>query len=236
MKAKLNLFLLTARRIDLFRQTIETFVEKNLGSLEVINKVWILDDRSSWGERIEMTDICKSLFGDKVHLVTFDSERDFGWIDKFNFIGKASDTDFSFLLEDDWKCLENLNLESHIEFMEASPEITQIAFCDPLFVQEEVLIELNENSEKYWKNPWPGEFRHVGGRVEGGWKWQYVRMNHYTNNPAITRSSVFKNQQYVYDRSFEHLFADQQPNPLQFFTKELLFEHIGTEEALDKTK
>lgn len=235
MEAKIDLFILTARRLFLFEETIRTFVEMNKESLHTLNKIWILDDRSSWEDRKKMSDICFELFGDKVYLVAFDSHRNFGWIDKFNFIGRAAEAKYTFLLEDDWKCLESLGLESHLELMESSQDLTQIAFCDPLFVQEEEIQKIYQG-KKYWKNPWPNEFRHISAKVEAGWRWTYVRMNHYTNNPAITRTSVFKIQSFVYNSSFEHLFADQQRNPLQYFTTDLFFEHIGSEDALEKRR
>lgn len=235
MNAKIDLFILTARRLHLFKETISSFAEKNSDSLHLINKVWILDDRSSWEDRKEMSKFCSEYFGDKIYLVSFDSNRNFGWIDKFNFVGKALEADYAFLLEDDWKCLDPLQLGDHVDFMDSLPELTQIAFCDPLFVQEDWIRELYTEGERYWKNPWPESFRHVNKRLENGWQWITVRMNNYTNNPALTRSSVFKNQKFIYDRSFEHIFADEQETPLQFFATHLFFEHIGFEEFLDKS-
>jgi hypothetical protein len=236
MKNKIDLFILTARRIELFKITISSFVEKNKNQLDLFNKIWILDDRSSWEDRQEMFQICSDLFGDKVYLVCFNSEREFGWIDKFNSIAKLAETDFVFVLEDDWKCLETIEFEKHIIIFEALPELTQIAFCDPLWIQPDELKSKYNQSAKYWKNPWPGEFRHINNKVERGWSWVNVRMKHYTNNPSITRTSVFKSQKFIYDRSFEHKFADGQKDPLQFFTSDIFFQHLGFDQALEKTK
>jgi len=236
MEKKFDLFILTARRIELFKETVSSFFEMNLGSLDLINKVWILDDRSSWNDRKQMVKLCCDLVGDKVYLVCFDSKREFGWIDKFNSIGKLAETDFVFLLEDDWKCLEPIEVEKHLTILEAFPELTQIAFCDPLWIQSEELISKYNANAKYWKNPWPGEFRHINNKVEGGWSWVNVRMKHYTNNPSITRTRVFKDQKFIYDKSFEHKFADGQKDPLQFFTTNIFFQHLGFDHALEKNK
>lgn len=236
MSNKIDLFLLSARRIALFKETIISFAQKNENSLDSINKVWILDDRSTWEERKEMSDLCFQLFGDNVFLVSFDSQREFAWIDKFNFIGKAAESDFVLLLEDDWRCLNNIKIKDHLLILNSFPNVTQIAFCDPLWIQDENIKKLYPAGSKYWNNPWPEPFKHINNRVENGWSFVTVRMRHYTNNPAITRTECFRKQKFLYESGFEHKFADGQRDPMQFFTTDLFFEHLGYNDALEKRK
>lgn len=229
--SRIDLFILTGRRINLFRDTISSFVEMNPSSTSMFQKVWILDDRSSWADRIEMVEVTKSHFGEVVSLITFDNGLPFMWVDKFNCIGKLSEEGtYVFVLEDDWKCREEVPIENIIQYMEQEKSVTQVSLCDPIWIQEDRLQKKHDNDSPYWENPWPNEFRHISDLVgKNKYAFSEVRMNNYTNNPSVTRSSVFKNNLFKNTQSFEHDFADSQVSPKQMFYKRLLFDHIGNE-------
>lgn len=231
---RIDLFISAGRRAGFYKETILSLVKKNPEVKEIFTKVWILDDRSNWAERIEMMEFTKGFFGEIVSMVTFDDSRPFMWVDKFNSIGKLSEPDsYIFLLEDDWECLEQIDWYGIVQEMERDPEITQIAMCDPLWIQPEDIIRLNDNESKFWKNPWPEGFRHISAILEDGrYVHTEVRMRHYTNNPSILRSSVFKETKFKRDKGFEHIFADTQKSPKQLFLKRLAFKHLGFNESL----
>lgn len=226
---RIDLFISTGRRIALFKETISSLLEKNPKCKDLFTKVWILDDRSNWRERMEMTEFGKFFFGDSVSLMTFDNTEPFAWVDKFNTIGKLCDDEsYVFLLEDDWLCTKEINWDEIIDKISSNPEITQISMCDPIWIQEDYYIKENQNNSIFWENPWPREYRHILHCLDDdNFIFNEVRMNHYTNNPSITRASVFKENKFERHKEFENKFADIQKSPKQLFLKDLIFRHLG---------
>ena len=229
---KLDLFFLTSRRIDLFKETVDSLFKVNPNINSYLNKIFILDDRSEWKDREIMVDFLSSYIPGIPTMVCFNDHKPFYWVDRFNMIGRISESKFVFLLEDDWKCIDPVDLNNLMKKMD-SGNITQIALCDPLWIQEDHLIEKYKDDD-FWDNPWPDDFKHITHRNGNSWGWSLVKMRHYTNNPAITLTSVFKENQFIMDRSFEHVFADNQNSPHQLFSKKLHFEHLGFQNSLTR--
>lgn len=234
MKEKIDICLLTSRRPELFKETIDSLFKSNPDLILYINNIYILDDRSTLEDREMMVNFVSSYTLKNPTMICFNSDEPFDWVDKYNFIGKIVDTKFVFILEDDWKCIKPINFDFLINKM-SSDKITQIALCDPLWIQHENLINKYQNDD-FWENPWPNDFRHITHKSDNFWVWITVRMRHYTNNPSITLTSILKESPFVKNKSFEHLFADSQNLPFQLFSKELHFEHIGNENSLTNPK
>lgn len=229
---KFDLILSTSKRLSLFKETIDSFFKLNTDANFWINKVFILDDRSSWKDRKEMFKYLSSYIIGTPIIICFDSQVEFEWVDKFNFIGKVVESDYVFFLEDDWRCVEPINFQEILQELKSS-NLTQIALCDPLWIQNSNIINENQNSN-YWDNPYPKEFKHITHKINDGlWGWSIVTMNHYTNNPSITKSIVFKENKFPKDKNFEVMFAENQIiTPKQKFSKKLHFEHIGFKNSL----
>jgi len=159
MKEKIDICLLTSRRPELFKETIDSLFKANPDLILYINNIYILDDRSTLEDREMMVNFVSSYTLKNPTMICFNSDEPFDWVDKYNFIGKIVDTKFVFILEDDWKCIKPINFNFLINKM-SSGKITQIALCDPLWIQHENLINKYKNDD-FWENPWPNDFRHI---------------------------------------------------------------------------
>lgn len=223
----------TGRRLKYFEKTIFCLLETNPGISAHIKKIWVLDDRSTLGDRVEMSNLMNQKFGNKWNMISYNGDAPFEFVDKFKMIRNLIDkNDVVFLLEDDWGCHDYLNLPYHINKLKKS-DWTQIAFADPYDIQDSDTQNSNKIDLMYWKNPWPNSFRHPI-RWDGDmcW-WSLGRINNYTNNPSLIKGEVFLRGQYINHKNFEASFADQ-INGNQVFTQEALFRHFGDDSLINK--
>ena len=120
----------TARRLEFFTKTVESLVKHCPDINSLTDKVYILDDRSTWVDRASMEGLLTNIFdSEKITTITFNNSIEFGWVDKLNFISKlADDTEYFFLIEDDWEFVSPLNLPKHLQFMNFNDDIDLITF------------------------------------------------------------------------------------------------------------
>ena len=227
-KKSLNIFFSTARRIDYFKITLSSLLEYNPEIVGLTDKVFILDDRSIAEERSEMERLVSDFFGkENVHLVTFNSDLDFGYVEKLNFIEKLNgDTEFVLFLEDDWKSVEQIDLEFHIETMR-NGNFDVLTLSENFSVQEDEIQEISSINDLYWKNPWPVLFRHTSDVYEDeSIYWEATKINNFSLNPSIVKSNVYKRSKFLKEINYEIKFCEDL-DFIQYFGKNHKFVHIG---------
>jgi len=223
----------TGRRLQYFKTTLQTLIEKNPGITTQFKKVWIMDDRSSAEDRAVMTLLMNQHFGDRWNMICFNSNEPFEFVDKFRMIRQViTPEDTVLLLEDDWECHDPLNLPYHL-FMLANSNWTQIAFCDPFEIQDPVIQNQTRAGISYWSNPYPNWFKHPVRWNGDICHWFGGVINNYTNNPSLIKGELFFRGEYIRHKNFEASFAGQ-VNGLQVFTQEALFRHFGEDSLINK--
>lgn len=232
---KPNLIISAGRRQKYFIKTITNFVSLNPDYLNWFNDVWVLDDRSPSHDRYQIDLMMQSLFPERSHLVTFNSNAHFAYVDKFNKIGELTGgSDFVFLLEDDWQSVKPLRLPEHIGFMQKNPHIEQIMFSQNFDMQWVHTQRATDLNAEYWKNPFPETYKHFHSLKDGFMCWTEVKMNNYGNNPSIYRSSIFQEDiRFINDHGWEMKFADSRKRT-QLMTKEHYFIHIGEDSLVNE--
>ena len=140
--------------------------------------------------------------------------------------------DIVFLMEDDWECHDNLRLEFHINNL-LNSNWTQIAFADPIEIQDQD-IQINYRLDiDYWKNPYPNTFKHPYKWDGDICYWNRGSINNWTNNPSLIKGEVFFRNDFVLCKNFEAEFANS-INGNQVFTNECLFRHFGENSLINK--
>ena len=228
------LVLSTSRRLNYFKQTIQSLKENVINLKNTFKYVWLLDDRSSSSDRNEMEFLLKDIFGDKYRCVYFNDEKKLKFIDKFNFIKNTCEpNDIVFFLEDDWVLSEPLDVLKHSKNL-MNCNWTQISFADPLYIQEEDIIKEYSIDDEYWKNPFPKEFKHPNEWCDNGtYKYAIVRMNNWGGNPSLVKGFVYHDDNFEYDKNFEAIFADIKTRN-QVFHQKCYFKHIGKYSLIDE--
>lgn len=230
---KLHLVFLTARRYNYFEKTVDSLFSINPELKDIIEKTWLFDDRSTNEDRSKMSDLLRHKVKDNFNCIYFNSDENFRFVDKFNFVKKISNkNDCILLIEDDWVCLEKLNILDHWKKL-CSTNWSQIAFADSLGIQDEFIQKNYRLNGIYWKNPWPNNYKHIYKLMDRQQFYSIVRMNNWTNNPSIIKASVFHEHDFKKEKNFEAIFADTVTRN-QYFTNKLLFQHIGEESLIDK--
>ena len=229
---KPNLIISAGRRFRYFEPTLLSFTKYN--GFQEFNKVYILDDRSSTEDRVKMCELAKKCFNNLGDIYTFDDEKDFEYVEKFNLIKSLmGDSDYVFLLEDDWVSVGELNINKHIQFLEKNPHVDLITFSQRFDLQWDEIQQSSSVNDDYWKNPFPERYKHMYEIRNGHYIWQEVRMNNYGNNPSIYRRSVFEDKYFIKQHAWELDFADRYAGRTQYFTKKNTFVHIGVDSLID---
>jgi len=220
------LIISTGRRFLYFKKTIEELIKKNPDLSTKIERVWVLDDRSSPEDRMNMDKLMSSYFGDNYNSIYLNSNEKFYFVEKFKMIRNLiSKDDVVFLMEDDWECHDNLRLDFHVNSLIKS-NWTQIAFADPLYIQDDDIIKKYMINFDYWKNPYPDLFKHPHKWDSDVCYWNKCYINNWTNNPSLIKAEVFFKSQFQAGHGFEQNFANEL-NGNQVFTNECLFRHFG---------
>jgi len=146
-----NLVFSTSGRIDLFEDTLESLIVHNKNINELINHVYILDDRSKLYERNQIELMVQKHFPDKGTLITFNDFRErYAYVNKFKFLENLSNTaKYTLFIEEDWRSLANIELDRHIQSMEADVSLDQIVFSEHYWFQDEEVKRLCEIDEIY---------------------------------------------------------------------------------------
>jgi hypothetical protein len=227
------LIISTGRRFNYFKATIESLIKTNPDISHNVKKVWVLDDRSSVGDRVEMSVLMNNIFSSNWNMISFNGDQPFDFVDKFKMIKSLIvPEDVVFLLEDDWECHDYLHLSYHVNRLNQS-DWTQIAFADPFEIQDASIQNETRIDVAYWKNPWPKWFKHPLKWFGDMCHWVSGTINNYTNNPSLIKGEVFFHANYINHKNFEASFADQ-INGNQVFTQEALFRHIGEDSLINQ--
>lgn len=223
----------TGRRLSYFKRTMENLLNKNPDLSSKLEKIWILDDRSSSEDRLEMDKLMSTHFGDKYNSIHFNSNSKFDFIEKFKMIRNLiTKDDVVFLLEDDWECHDNLRIDYHVNRLLQS-DWTQIAFADPLYIQDSEIIKNYMIDFDYWKNPYPDVFKHPHEWDSDVCFWNKCYINNWTNNPSLIKGEAFFKAQFKVGPGFEQNFANEL-NGNQVFSNECIFRHFGKDSLINK--
>jgi len=232
VETKVNLVFSTARRYELFNQTLKSLIKHNPSLNEKVNRVYVVDDRSSGRDLNQMREDLSNNFPNKVTLITFNNSEKYGWLDKLNFIKNLKEeADYFLFWEDDWESVSSINLSKHLQYMNDNPDVDLITFSGHWDIQPN--MEGNSIDDGYFKCPFPKWFRQVF-RIENGMRyWSDVRMNNFSLNPSLFRIDAF-NQDFIKEDNHEFDYADKS-NLKQIYTKEPSVIHIGHEESILKS-
>lgn len=228
------LIISSGRRINYLKDTIEGLSKHTPNLDNTFKKVWILDDRSSVGERVLIEEIMTKYFGDKYQSIYFNSNEPYAFVDKFNMIRKLSNkNDIVFFLEDDWVLNKPFNFQHHTDILRKS-NWTSISFTDPLWLQDKSYKEYIIKKD-YWKNPFPNPYNHPLEWFDNGSRCRWVSgaMNHYTNNPNLSKGEIYHKAEFKNIKNFEWEFAEAiQGNHV--FHQDCYFNHIGKESLINQ--
>lgn len=227
----------TARRYKHFEYTLKSLIKYNPELLDLVNKVYILDDRSTWGDRYAMESDVSNIFGaNRTSVITFNGRNEFDWVNKLNFLGNLSkDNNYILFIEDDWESTSPMNLYLHINFLNKHKEIDLITFNGWFHIQ-------NLNNEKDWDyvtpyndiyfpNPHPNGWRHVIAEKEGDLHWITTKVNNFSLNPSLYRANIFSKIKFNKNSEFEMEFAEESKLK-QLFVKVASFIHRGDKDTL----
>ena len=227
------LIISSGRRNKYLETMLKHLLEKNPNLIDKLKKVWLLDDRSNAEERKSVDELMATYFGDSYNTIQFNSNKPFDFVDKFNMIGKlVNDNDVVLFIEDDWECKSDIRLEYHVNKL-LNSDWTQIAFCDPLYAQDDDLKTKNSDDLDYWYNPYPYNFRHPVKWNGDIYRWFGGSINNWTNNPSLIKGDVFHKCDFKKIKNFEAQFASEL-NGKQVFTNEELFRHFGQDSLINK--
>jgi len=130
----IGLTITTSKRLDLFLQTIESFV-KHCGDIELFDTIIHYDDSSSNDDRQKMSSLLNNLFPNKLictrrfNQETFLTKRRHSkimkiWKQDIELFG----LDYVFHLEDDWLFVNNFNISDGIEILKNRDDIALIGY------------------------------------------------------------------------------------------------------------
>lgn len=227
------LVLSTGRRLNYLKRTLSSLFEKNENIDKCFKQVWVLDDRSSIDDRYEMEKLFKFYFNDKYNTIYFNSQEPFDFVEKHRMLKHIiKPNDIAFLLEDDWECVSKIDIDFHVKNL-ISSTWTQIAFADPIHIQNEIIQKNYKIDSDYWKNPFPEEYNHPFKWENGVYIYNVVKMDNFTLNPSLIKGEVFSLYDFKKIKNFEADFADS-TNTNQVFTQSDFFRHFGEESLIDK--
>jgi len=235
----INLIFSTSRRFNLFQNTIETLIKFNPNLNTFINKVYILDDKSSDNDRIKMRALVSNYFPNKTHLVTFDNTLPFGYVEKFNFIKLISqETKYNLFLEEDWNSIAPLKLGDHLNYLDAHPEVDQLIFSEHFWLQDEESKQKTSINDEYWDHSKVDLFRHTYDSNMGNkgivYTWMMGKPS-FTLNPTLNRNSMYSKGTFKLVRHYEGDFSSQ-VNAKQILTKSARFVHTGANNSAEGTQ
>ena len=227
----MNLIISTARRYHQFCNTIDTLIKQNPNIIDIINKIYVLDDRSGWNEREKMEGYLVERFKKKVNVITFNGEDKFDWIDKLDFVGRlCDDNEYIFFLEDDWESISPIDFKYHLDYLDKNKDIDTINFITDWFVQDDKHREKFDVNDVYWECPYPESWRHVEQIKDDVKYWHDVSFPNFSMSPSLFRSNVFKNNKFDRSERFELSYAADK-NFKSLHIKHPKFIHAGFDES-----
>ncbi len=236
----INLIFSTSRRLNLFEDTIKSLIHHNPELNDLVKNVYILDDRSSGEDRVKLRTLTSNYFPNKTHLVTFDNNTPFGYVEKFNFIKLlAFETKYNLFLEEDWRSISSLNLEDHLNYLDTHSEIDQLILSEHFWLQNENIKEKTSINEVYWDHSKTDLFKHtydfnVGDDGIVYYTWMLAKPI-FTFNPTLNRNLLYSRGTFKHTRNYENDFSSQ-VNAKQILTKQAKFVHTGANNSSEGTK
>lgn len=228
----INLIFSTSDRIDLFEDTITSLIKFNPGINDIIENVYVLDDRSKLSNRNIIELLIQQYFPNKGRLITFnDSSHHFAYVKKFDFIKNLShNTPYTLFIEEDWRSIDHMDLSSHLDFLIKNPEVDQIVFSEHFHFQDEDVKEKTSMDEVYWDMNKTDLFKHTYGfsvneTNQMFFKWLRGKPI-FTFNPSLIRNTVFLNNDFSLIKDWEYDFHEK-VQASQVATKIAKFIHTG---------
>lgn len=235
-----NLVFSTSRRLELFKDTLNSFMQYNCDINNLIEKVYILDDRSTDEDRKIIRQLVLSYFPNKTHLVTFDNNNSFGYVDKFNFLKTlSSETKYTLYIEDDFRSIYPLNLTHHLEYLESNPEIDQIVLCENFWIQDEDIKQKTSINETYWDHLKVDLYKHIydftiGNNSEISYIWLLANPI-FTLTPSLNRNTLYSRGTFNPIFDYEGDFSNQ-VKAQTIVTKNSHFVHTGASNSIRNVK
>tara|TARA_R110001592_G_scaffold2637_4_gene15244 strand:+ start:1164 stop:1895 length:732 start_codon:yes stop_codon:yes gene_type:complete len=227
----------TSKRYNLFQLTLKSLIKYNNDLIDLVDKVYVLDDRSSWEDRDAMEkDLSKIFELDKISIITFNGDQEFDWVNKLNFVKKLSkNTDYILFIEDDWESTDSMNLQLHLNFLNKKKDIDLITFNGWFHIQNTTDKEkwdyVKSYNDVYYSNPYPNGFRHVISETDGSLNWIGVKINNFSLNPGLFRSEMFLNNTFTKKKTWEVDFIKGNDYK-QLLVKVAPFIHRGEKDTL----
>jgi len=227
------LIILAGRRYFYLQRTLSTLAEHLSNLKEIFKEVWLLDDRSSLGERVLTEELLRKYFADNFQTVNFNNNKELKFIDKFNFIKKILPKDeIAFILEDDWTLNQYLDITRFTQILRNS-NWTQIGFSESLHIQNQDIKDNHTLTPEFWENPYPKIFKHIHRVQDGIFYWNEVRIDNYTNNPSLVKGEVYHAADFQYIKEYEFEFA-KSINSKGVYHLANFFHHIGEISLMSK--
>jgi hypothetical protein len=191
-QTSVTIFITTCKRLELFKETINSFLENCL-DLSLVNQWVVIDDNSSKEDVLEMQKLYPFLD------IKSKSTEEKGHSKSLNKISQVSQNEFIFILEDDWKLMGKKNLISDsIKILESDQRIGQVLSN---WNYAESFRDWSETGGGIWKKLPTGENYLLHQWYEAhseDWKNfvtaigkpSHVHWPHFSLNPCLLRKSV----------------------------------------------
>jgi hypothetical protein len=238
---KINLIFSTSRRFNLFKDTVESLIHHNPDINDLIENVYILDDRSSYEDRNKMEDLISQNFPHKGRLVTFNnSSYPYAYVEKLNFIQNISQgIEYTLFIEDDRKNISPLNLPSHLEYLENNHDLDQISFIENHWIQDEETKTQISLEGEYWNASQCSYFRYCFGQEyrpdnQITWHWS-VSTPILSLGATLNRNTIYSRAKFKPIKYYELDFHDQL-NSKFIYTLTSKFIHTGWRSSIEQSK
>lgn len=213
----INLVFSTCDRKDAFQNNVETLIKHNPDISSYTHMVYLLDDRSCKETRNHFETLMETYFPNKYRMVTFNDHTDpYTFVEKMNFlknISSFSPTKYTLFIEDDWECIDPLNLEYHINYLEANPDVAQIVFSKFWDIQYPEVKEATHVDDMYWST-WEasktkqGGYKHCVEVKDGNFVWVEVKPT-WTTNPSLNRNSTYYKGNFECTPTYEWDYSEK---------------------------
>lgn len=125
MPEKITLVIVSCKRLDLLKITIETFFQNCL-DIDLIGSIILIDDNSDSTGFLEIIQIIKKYNIPTFFIHKFEHK---GQVTSLNTVWDIIRTNYLFMLEDDWKCLIKDNfIRKAFQVMAENPDIKEFQF------------------------------------------------------------------------------------------------------------
>lgn len=192
---KITLTMTTCKRLQLFKQTIQSFFENCL-DIDLINQIIIIDDGSSKQDILSMFEILK----DYKYDIIFIEKKNKGHAYSLNTLFRYVKTDYIFHLEDDWSFKKGNFIRQAFDIMNDNEKIKSVIVRN--WIEQGVKKQIQKKTQA-GLNYFLHNFN--------GLKFQKGNLNTYPGyslNPSLQDMRCFKEIEKFYNKElFELRFA-----------------------------